>query len=43
VRGYLGAEHVGVQSGRDIPPALWLADETGKLSELSCCNLLHRQ
>ena len=32
--GYLGAERVGMQSGRDILPALGLADETGTLSEL---------
>jgi hypothetical protein len=43
VQGCVGAEHVGVQSGRDILPALGLADETGTLSELSCCYLLHRQ
>jgi hypothetical protein len=32
VEGCLGAEHVGMQLGRDILPALGLADETGTLT-----------
>ena len=36
MEGCLGAEHVGMQSGRDILLALGLDDETGTLSELSC-------
>jgi hypothetical protein len=32
VEGCLGAEHFGMQSGRDILPALGLADETATLT-----------